>query len=465
MRSLRRVTVALAAAALAVTGGLMVNPSPASAHGAQLIPGSRQYLCWVDGLDSTGQISPTNPACQSVQQQAGNDAFYNWFGDLNSSNDGATVGAIPDGRICDGNGGGPFNFTPYNQVRNDWPKTHLTAGDTYQFRHNNWAAHPGRFDVYLTEPGWNQNAPLSWGALELIDTVVDPPQNGGPGGLNYYFWDQTFPSNRSGNHILFVHWVRSDSPEDFFSCSDIVFDGGNGEVTGINDPNPPPPPPPPDDCPDDPATVPGPAIISGIAATSAVASWGASDGCVTAYELVNTAGGGQQVLATVTGNPPATSVNITGLTPETSYAVAVRARNDNIDQVSALTSSAPFTTLEEGVEPPPPPPPPPGDCTVSYDVTNDWGQGFQAEVTVTNDSAATVNGWEVAWTFPSGQQITQLWNGNDDQVGADVTVNNVAWNGTLAANGGSASFGFLANPGGGSAPSAFTLNGAACTVA
>lgn len=32
---------------------------------------------------------------------------------------------------------------------------------------------------------------------------------------------------------MFIQWVRSDSQENFFSCSDIVFDGGNGEVTGI----------------------------------------------------------------------------------------------------------------------------------------------------------------------------------------------------------------------------------------
>ncbi|CAM5681358.1 Chitin-binding protein OS=Streptomyces tendae OX=1932 GN=F3L20_17570 PE=4 SV=1 [Streptomyces tendae] len=30
-----------------------------------------------------------------------------------------------------------------------------------------------------------------------------------------------------------MQWVRSDSQENFFSCSDVVFDGGNGEVTGI----------------------------------------------------------------------------------------------------------------------------------------------------------------------------------------------------------------------------------------
>ncbi len=30
-------------------------------------------------------------------------------------------------------------------------------------------------------------------------------------------------------------WQRSDSQETFYSCSDVVFDGGNGEVTGVKD--------------------------------------------------------------------------------------------------------------------------------------------------------------------------------------------------------------------------------------
>ncbi|MDQ0948977.1 cellulase/cellobiase CelA1 [Streptomyces phaeochromogenes] len=39
-------------------------------------------------------------------------------------------------------------------------------------------------------------------------------------------------------------WQRSDSAETFYSCSDVVFDGGNGEVTGVHDPGNPTEPPP-----------------------------------------------------------------------------------------------------------------------------------------------------------------------------------------------------------------------------
>jgi hypothetical protein len=33
-------------------------------------------------------------------------------------------------------------------------------------------------------------------------------------------------------------------------------------------------------------------------------------------------------------------------------------------------------------------------CT--YKVTNNWGSGFTGEITVTNDTATTVNGWSVS---------------------------------------------------------------------
>lgn len=219
---MRRVAATFAAATIALGAGLLVNPSPASAHGATMFPGSRQFLCWEDGLQDDGQINPSNPACADAFAQSGATPLYNWFGNLHPSNDGGTVGSIPDGRICDGGDAGPYDFSPYNEIRQDWPSTTLNAGQTYEFQHNNWAHHPGHFDTYVTVQGWNQDQ-LSWSDLELIDTAQDPPQSGGPGGLNYYYWDVTLPADRSGYHIIFIHWVRSDSPEDFFSCSDVIF--------------------------------------------------------------------------------------------------------------------------------------------------------------------------------------------------------------------------------------------------
>ena len=138
-----------------------------------------------------------------------------------------------DGQICSGGTGGPFDFTAYNATRTDWPVTHLTSGANIQFQYSNWAAHPGTFRLYITRDGFNPANPLAWSDLVSFASVTNPPQNGGPGALNYYFWNAQLPTGKTGRHILYIQWVRSDSQENFFSCSDVVFDGGNGEVTGV----------------------------------------------------------------------------------------------------------------------------------------------------------------------------------------------------------------------------------------
>jgi chitin-binding protein len=47
----------------------------------------------------------------------------------------------------------------------------------------------------------------------------------------YYYWDAALPAGLTGRHVIYSVWTRSDSTETFYGCSDVVFDGGNGEVT------------------------------------------------------------------------------------------------------------------------------------------------------------------------------------------------------------------------------------------
>ena len=217
------------AAVAALVAGALVAPGSADAHGVAMFPGSRTYLCYVDGLQANGQISPTNPACADAVAQGGQQPLYDWFGVLRSDAGGRTTGFIDDGQIC---GGGTTKYAAYNAARTDWPLTHLTAGSQIQLQYSNWAAHPGTFHMYITKDGWSPTTPLAWGDLESFWSATDPPQTGGPGGLNYYYWNTTLPQ-KTGRHMLYIQWVRSDSQENFFSCSDVVFDGGHGEVTGI----------------------------------------------------------------------------------------------------------------------------------------------------------------------------------------------------------------------------------------
>ncbi|MER5526374.1 cellulose binding domain-containing protein [Streptomyces sp. NPDC002677] len=109
-------------------------------------------------------------------------------------------------------------------------------------------------------------------------------------------------------------------------------------------------------------------------------------------------------------------------------------------------------------------PTPTGACTVAYGITNQWTGGFQADVRLTNTGSASWTSWSLAWSFPNGQTVGQLWNADWTQSGATVTAKNVGWNGTVAA-GSSVSFGFTGTWTGTNAePSSFRLGDQTCTV-
>ncbi|WBB47376.1 cellulose binding domain-containing protein [Verrucosispora sp. WMMA2044] len=115
--------------------------------------------------------------------------------------------------------------------------------------------------------------------------------------------------------------------------------------------------------------------------------------------------------------------------------------------------------------PPPTTTPPPsgsGACAVKY-TANAWNNGFTADVQITNTGSSTINGWTLAYSLPSGQQVTNSWNATVSQSGSSVTARNVGHNGTISP-GGTASFGYQGTLSGSYAnPTSFTLNGTACS--
>lgn len=241
MRLRRPLILIFAATLLSLSVTVLTAPS-ASAHGAMMKPGSRTFLCWQDGLRQTGQIIPINPACGAAVGQSGENSLYNWFGVLRSDGRGRTRGFIPDGELC--SGGNP-GYVGFNQPRDDWALTHLTSGANFDWWHSNWAEHPGTFRMYVTRDGWSPTQPLRWD--DLMDqpflSVTDPPKVGNPGTNDgHYYWPGAMPSGKSGRHIIYTIWQRSDSQETFYGCSDVVFDGGNGEVTGVGEAGPGPEP-------------------------------------------------------------------------------------------------------------------------------------------------------------------------------------------------------------------------------
>jgi len=113
---------------------------------------------------------------------------------------------------------------------------------------------------------------------------------------------------------------------------------------------------------------------------------------------------------------------------------------------------------------PPTSPPTGGGCRVGY-VLDDWGSGFNANVTITNAGSAAINGWHLVFSFPGAQSVTNIWNATQTQSGKQVTATNAPYNATIPA-GGQVGFGFGAtsSPGANGVPSVFTLNGQTCAV-
>jgi hypothetical protein len=107
--------------------------------------------------------------------------------------------------------------------------------------------------------------------------------------------------------------------------------------------------------------------------------------------------------------------------------------------VPTPTSAAPSSS------PPSSSPASPGTaCSGTYSVVSSWPGGFQGQVVVTNTGSATLNSWQLGWTFPGSQAVSNLWNGSFTQSGGHVTVTNQSYNGTLAP-GASTTVGFTAS--------------------
>ena len=117
------------------------------------------------------------------------------------------------------------------------------------------------------------------------------------------------------------------------------------------------------------------------------------------------------------------------------------------------------------VVPPTNTPIPSGVCAVNYNISNQWSTGFQANVTITNNSSSAIQGWNLVWTFAGNEQFSSGWNASFSTSGKTVTASNPAshWNGTIGANGGKVSFGVQGTHSGNVlVPSSFTVNGTVC---
>ncbi|MEU8389833.1 lytic polysaccharide monooxygenase [Micromonospora sp. NPDC048842] len=200
-RLLATVLVAAATVPLAAT--------PAAAHGAPTDPISRAAACGPEG-----RYAATSACRAAVKAGA---AVREWDNVRVSTVNGRDRERIPDGELCSG---GLSAYRGLDLPRTDWPSTTLTTGATFTFRYRTTIEHRGTFRLYVTTPDYDPRKKLTWANLESRPflTLTDPPVRAGA-----YQLAGRLPAGRSGRHLIYTIWQNSNTPDTYYSCSDVVF--------------------------------------------------------------------------------------------------------------------------------------------------------------------------------------------------------------------------------------------------
>lgn len=218
-----RITRRTAAGAVAfgiapLTLGLM-TANTASGHGSMTDPVSRVSACFAEGPES-----PQSAACKAAVEAGGTQALYDWNEVNIPDAAGKHKEIIPDGKLCSA---GRDKYKGLDLPRADWPASEVTAGD-HSFSYKATAPHKGTFQLYMTSDSYDPSKPLKWSDLEAepFAEVKDPKLENGS-----YVFDGKIP-DRSGRQLIYSVWQRSDSPEAFYTCSDVDFGGGSSAGSG-----------------------------------------------------------------------------------------------------------------------------------------------------------------------------------------------------------------------------------------
>ncbi len=105
-------------------------------------------------------------------------------------------------------------------------------------------------------------------------------------------------------------------------------------------------------------------------------------------------------------------------------------------------------------------------CKVVYTISPQNTSAFGAAISIQNTGTTAWSSWTLTWAFANGQTVSQLWNGLETQSGANVTVNNEPYNGSVAASGTVSGVGFNGTWNGttNAVPASFAVNGTTCNT-
>ncbi|GHH75103.1 chitin-binding protein [Kitasatospora indigofera] len=209
--SLHRRALALGVVGSTVLLTALTSAGTAGAHGSMSNPVSRVAACFAEGPEH-----PQSQVCKDLVAQSGTQPLYDW-NEVNIANaNGQHQALIPDGKLCSAN---RDKYKALDMARTDWPATAVAAGP-YNFKFRVTAAHIGLMTVYITKVGYDPTKPLKWSDLDptpVAQTQVTRTATDG-----FYNFTGNLPQ-RTGRQLLYMTWQRSDSPEAFYSCSDVDF--------------------------------------------------------------------------------------------------------------------------------------------------------------------------------------------------------------------------------------------------
>lgn len=100
---------------------------------------------------------------------------------------------------------------------------------------------------------------------------------------------------------------------------------------------------------------------------------------------------------------------------------------------------------------------PVGGITLTMQVTDSWGGGFQGQLLLTNNTGAAMSTWSVS--FDAAFTVNSMWDGvYGGKTGSTHSMSNPTWGGYSLANGATGTIGFTAS-GTAAQPGALKLNG------
>lgn len=190
-----------------------VAAGAAHAHGAPTDPVSRVAGCGPEGAQRA------SAACRAAVAANGGSAFDEWDNLRVADVRGRDRAFVPDGQLCSA---GLDAYRGLDIARADWPATALKSGAGFTLTYRSTIPHKGTFSLYLTKEGHDPAAPLRWDDLadKPFATATDPELADGA-----YRITGRLPAGLTGRHVLYTVWRNSDTPDTYYSCSDVVLEG------------------------------------------------------------------------------------------------------------------------------------------------------------------------------------------------------------------------------------------------